>query len=110
MTGISMPNLEQMLGQKAREISQWTGDNGDMNVHVELIGPTKKIIARPLLPNFHGEFTTIIDTESLTITGETHEMKLARAALESRMNPPPQERATPQLLKGQHARSARAGA
>jgi hypothetical protein len=91
MTGISVPNFEQMLGQKAREISQWTGDNGDMNVHVEFTGDTKKIVARPLLPNFHGEFTTIIDPQSLTITGETHEMKLARAALEARMNPASQK-------------------
>lgn len=93
-TGLSVTDFEQMLGRGERELSQWTGEQGDLNVHVEYSDQVQKVIVRPLLPHIHGEFTAVADADTITISGETHEMTLTRAAVEARMNPRTPDAAT----------------
>lgn len=90
-SAISVARLERALGRQAGELSQWTGNEGELIFKVEGAGEALTANITSELPHFRGQFIASKTAEFITLTGETNEFRLPQPAVQARLNPAPQD-------------------
>lgn len=88
LADVSVGELERLMGKPAGAWSQWLGPDGTMRLFVEHVGGDINADIKANFPNVVGEFSVEVTDAAVSLAGGTTELRLPRAALQQRMNPP----------------------